>query len=80
MIFLFAIVLGPITDVNYLYAFHFINNPNISKTLFLSDVIGQILLQCIRLPIAIIIFYLIIIVTDKPYHKLIINACLYKHA
>ena len=80
MIFLFAIVLGPITDVNYLYAFHFINNPSISKTLFLSDVIGQILLQCIRLPIAIIIFYLIIVITDKPYQKLIINACLYKHA
>ena len=80
MIFLFAIVLGPITDVNYLYVFHFINNPSISKTLFLSDVIGQILLQCIRLPIAIIIFYLIIVITDKPYQKLIINACLYKHA
>ena len=79
MIFLFAIVLGPITDVNYLYAFHFINNPNISKTLFLSDVIGQVLLQCIRLPLAIVIFYLVLLVTNKPYHRLIINACLYKH-
>lgn len=71
MIFLFAIALGPITTIDFLYAFNFVNNDLITGELFLSSAIAQVLMQCIRVPIAILILYGALFVSEKQFLKMI---------
>ena len=77
MVFLFAIAVGPITNISFLYAFHFINNNIITGQIFLVNVISSILMQAIRLPFAILILYGILLVSIKPFNK-IINSLQYR--
>lgn len=77
MIFLFGIALGPFTTINFLYAFHFINNNLITGELFLSSAIAQVILQCIRVPLAILILYGVLRVSQKPFLDMI-NSVYYK--
>ena len=77
MIFLFAIAVGPITNISFLYAFHFINNNLVSGQIFLTNVIASTFMQAIRLPFAIFILYGSLLVSIKPFNK-IINSLQYR--